>query len=44
MSRRRGWTRWGKSKFLENIRAYQQAQNAAILMVTHSMEDVARHR
>ena len=31
----------GQKQILENIRAYQQAQNAAILMVTHSMEDVA---
>ena len=31
----------GQKHILENIRAYQQAQNAAILMVTHSMEDVA---
>ena len=26
---------------LENIRAYQQAQNAAVIMVSHSMEEVA---
>lgn len=31
----------GRQKVLENIRAYQQAQNAAIIMVTHSMEEVA---
>lgn len=31
----------GQRQILENIRAYQQAQNATIMMVTHSMEDVA---
>ena len=31
----------GRESILENIRAYQQAQNATIIMVTHSMEEVA---
>ena len=31
----------GRSEILANIRAYQKAQNAAILMVSHSMEEVA---
>lgn len=31
----------GRDSILENIRAYQQAQNAAVLMVSHSMEEVA---
>ena len=31
----------GRDAILENIRAYQQAQNAAVLMVSHSMEEVA---
>lgn len=31
----------GRDGILQNIRDYQQAQNAAILMVSHSMEEVA---
>lgn len=31
----------GRAGILENIRAYQQAQNAAVIMVSHSMEEVA---
>ena len=31
----------GRDSILENIRAYQQAQNAAVIMVSHSMEEVA---
>ena len=31
----------GRDGILENIRAYQRAQNAAVLMVSHSMEEVA---
>ena len=31
----------GRESILENIRAYQRAQNATIIMVTHSMEEVA---
>ena len=31
----------GRRKILENIRAYQKAQNAAVIMVSHSMEEVA---
>ena len=31
----------GRDAILENIRAYQQAQNAAVIMVSHSMEEVA---
>ena len=31
----------GRDSILENIRAYQKAQNATIIMVTHSMEEVA---
>ena len=31
----------GRESLLENIRAYQRAQNAAVLMVSHSMEEVA---
>lgn len=27
---------------MENIRSYQQAKNATIMMVSHSMEEVAR--
>lgn len=32
----------GREEILENIRAYQKAKNAAVLMVSHSMSDVAR--
>lgn len=31
----------GRNGILQNIRAYQKAQNAAIIMVSHSMEEVA---
>ena len=31
----------GRKKILDNIRAYQKAQNAAVIMVSHSMEEVA---
>jgi energy-coupling factor transport system ATP-binding protein len=31
----------GQQTILENIRAYQRSQNAAVIMVSHSMEDVA---
>ena len=31
----------GRDAILENIRAYQEAQNAAVIMVSHSMEEVA---
>lgn len=31
----------GQKAILDNIRAYQKSQNAGIIMVTHSMEDVA---
>ena len=31
----------GRQKILDNIRAYQKAQNASIVMVTHSMEEIA---
>ncbi len=31
----------GRDSILENIRAYQQAQNAAVIMVSHSMDEVA---
>lgn len=31
----------GRDAILENIRTYQQAQNAAVIMVSHSMEEVA---
>ncbi len=31
----------GRTEILSNIRAYQKAQNATIIMVTHSMEEVA---
>ena len=31
----------GRASILENIRAYQKAQNAAVIMVSHSMEEVA---
>lgn len=32
----------GREEILDNIRAYRQSKNAAILMVSHSMSDVAR--
>ncbi len=32
----------GRDGILENIRSYQQAKNATIMMVSHSMEEVAR--
>ena len=32
----------GRDAILENIKAYQQAQSAAVIMVSHSMEEVAR--
>ena len=32
----------GRESILANIRAYQQAKNATIVMVSHAMEDVAR--
>ena len=32
----------GREEILDNIQAYRQAKNATILMVSHSMEDVAR--
>ena len=32
----------GREEILGNIRAYREAKNAAILMVSHSMSDVAR--
>ncbi len=32
----------GREEILGNIQAYRQAKNATILMVSHSMEDVAR--
>ncbi len=32
----------GREGILANIRAYQQAKNATIVMVSHAMEDVAR--
>ena len=32
----------GRAEILGNIEAYRQAKNATILMVSHSMEDVAR--
>ncbi len=32
----------GRAEILGNIQAYRRAKNAAILMVSHSMEDVAR--
>lgn len=31
----------GQSSLLSNIRAYQKAQNATVIMVSHSMEEVA---
>lgn len=32
----------GRAEILSNIEAYRQAKNATIMMVSHSMEDVAR--
>jgi energy-coupling factor transport system ATP-binding protein len=32
----------GREEILSNIRAYRETKNAAILMVSHSMSDVAR--
>ncbi len=32
----------GRAEILENIEAYRKAKNAAVMMVSHSMEDVAR--
>lgn len=32
----------GRDEILDNIRAYRESKNAAILMVSHSMSDVAR--
>ena len=32
----------GRAEILGNIQAYRRAKNAAVLMVSHSMEDVAR--
>jgi energy-coupling factor transport system ATP-binding protein len=32
----------GRAEILANIEAYRKAKNATILMVSHSMEDVAR--
>ena len=32
----------GRTEILSNIEAYRQAKNATIMMVSHSMEDVAR--
>ncbi len=31
----------GRQRILDNIRAYQKAQNASVIMVSHSMEEVA---
>ena len=31
----------GQKTILDNVRAYQKSQNAAVIMVSHSMEDVA---
>ena len=31
----------GRNAILDNIRSYQRAQNAAVIMVSHSMEEVA---
>ena len=33
----------GRESILENIRAYQAAQHAAVVMVSHSMEDIAKY-
>ena len=32
----------GREEILSNIRAYREKKNAAVLMVSHSMSDVAR--
>lgn len=32
----------GRDSILENIRAYQKAKNATVMMVSHAMEEVAR--
>jgi energy-coupling factor transport system ATP-binding protein len=32
----------GREEILENIQAYRRAKNATIMMVSHSMSDVAR--
>lgn len=32
----------GREEILENIRSYRESRNAAVLMVSHSMSDVAR--
>ena len=32
----------GREEILKNIEAYRQAKNATVMMVSHSMEDVAR--
>ncbi len=32
----------GRAEILQNIERYRQAQNATVMMVSHSMEDVAR--
>jgi energy-coupling factor transport system ATP-binding protein len=32
----------GRAEILENIQKYRKAKNATIMMVSHSMEDVAR--
>ena len=31
----------GRQSILQNIRDYQKAQNAAVIMVSHSMEEIA---
>ena len=36
------WTRWEWESILGNIRDYHQAHNATIILVSHSMEEVAR--
>ena len=33
----------GREEILENIRAYHQATGSTVLLVTHSMEDIARY-
>ena len=40
MSPRRDWTP-SAARILENIRAYQAAQGASVIMVSHSMEEIA---
>ena len=37
-----GLDRVGRAEILSNIEAYRKAKNATIMMVSHSMEDVAR--